>query len=169
MADTERRVVLGTIAGVYGVKGWIRVHSATEPRERILDYGPWQIGRRGSWREQALEAGRRHGGGVIAKLAGVDDRDAAAALVGAEIAVPRSRLPAGGADEYYWVDLVGLEVVTAQGVALGHVDRLLATGANDVLVVKNGRERLIPFLRGSVIRSVDLEAGVIEVDWDPDF
>jgi len=162
VADTERRVVLGTIAGVYGVKGWIRVRSATEPRERML-------GRRGDWRERALEEGRGHGGGVIAKLAGVDDRDAAAALVGAEIAVPRSRLPAGAPDEYYWVDLVGLEVVTEQGVALGRIEGLLATGANDVLVVRNGRERLIPFLRDSVIRSVDVEKGVLRVDWDPDF
>jgi 16S rRNA processing protein RimM len=162
-------VVLGTVAGVYGVKGWLRVHSATEPRERILDYAPWQLGRRGDWCERALDEGRVHGAGVIAKLAGVDDRDAAAALVGAEIAVPRSRLPAGAPDEYYWVDLVGLEVVTEQGVALGRIERLLATGANDVLVVKNGRERLIPFLRDSVIRSVDVENGVLRVDWDPDF
>lgn len=161
--------MLGTVSGVYGVKGWVRLDSATEPRERIFDYAPWLIGRGGGWVESALETGRRHGGGLIAKLAGVDDRDAAASLVGAEIAVPRSRLPEGGADEYYWVDLVGLEVVNAGGESFGRVERLLATGANDVLVVRNGRERLIPFLRGSVIRSVDLAAGRLEVDWDADF
>ncbi|MBA3563528.1 MAG: ribosome maturation factor RimM [Gammaproteobacteria bacterium] len=169
MPADDRRVLLGSISGVYGVRGWVKIRSATEPRERIIEYAPWQIGIGGSWREWRVEEGRRHGDGVIAKLAGVDDRDDAVALVGAEIAVPRSCLPPSGEDEYYWADLIGLRVMTLEGVALGTVERLLETGANDVLVVQNGRERLIPFLRERVVRSVDLEAGVLQVDWDPDF
>ncbi|CAN5159471.1 ribosome maturation factor RimM [soil metagenome] len=160
-------MLLGEVTGVYGLRGWVRIRSATDPMERILDYAPWQVGMDEAWSE--VEAGRRHGGGVIAKLAGVDDRDGAAALVGAEIAVPRSRLPSSGDGEYYWVDLIGLRVVTTAGIVLGEVEQLIATGANDVLVVRDGRERLIPFLPERVVRAVDLEGGVLEVDWDPDF
>lgn len=169
MSAEDRRVLLGSISGVYGVRGWVKIRSATEPRERIIDYAPWQIARAGGWAEWRVEEGRRHGEGVVAKLAGIEDRDEAVGLVGADIAVPRSRLPASGEDEYYWVDLIGLKVITLEGVGLGTVERLLETGANDVLVVQNGRERLIPFVRGRVVHAVDLEAGVLRVDWDPDF
>jgi 16S rRNA processing protein RimM len=100
----------------------------------------------------------------------VDDRDAAEALVGQDIYVSRDLLPPPGKDEYYWVDLEGLEVVTTEGVALGRVSHLFATGANDVVVVKDGtRERLVPFIQGSFVRSVDLSGGRMVVDWDPEF
>ena len=163
------RVTLGRISGLFGVRGWIKVFSHTEPRERILQYSPWSLRVQGEWRENAVAEGQRHGKAVIARLEGMTERDAAAALVGAEIAVPRSRLPALGEGEYYWSDLEGLQVVTLDGQDLGHVDHLLETGANDVLVVQGERERLIPFLRPEVVRAVDLDAGVIRVDWDPEF
>jgi 16S rRNA processing protein RimM len=162
-----RRVVLGRVSGLYGVRGWLKVFSETEPLEGILGYTPWLIGTGGEPR-QVLE-GRRHGKGVVVRLEGCTDRDQAAPLVGAEIAVSRDDLPPASADELYWADLEGLAVVTTQGVALGTVDHLFSTGVNDVLVVAGDRERLIPFARGDVIRDVDLEAGCIEVDWDPDF
>jgi len=163
------RVTLGRISGLFGVRGWIKVFSHTEPRERILQYSPWSLRVQGEWRENAVAEGQRHGKAVIARLEGMTERDAAAALVGAEIAVPRSRLPALGEGEYYWSDLEGLQVVTLDGQDLGHVDHLLETGANDVLVVQGERERLIPFLPPEVVRAVDLDAGVIRVDWDPEF
>jgi 16S rRNA processing protein RimM len=100
----------------------------------------------------------------------VDGREAAAALVGQDIYVARELLPPPGKDEYYWVDLEGLEVVTTEGVALGRVSHVFATGANDVVVVKDDtRERLIPFIQGSYVRSVDLSDGRMVVDWDPEF
>lgn len=162
-----KRVVLGRIAGVYGVRGWVRVFSETNPRETVLDYSPWLLGP--DSRPYAVIEGRRHGKGVVARLAGCDDRDQAAALVDQEVAVDRGRLPRPSPDEVYWTDLEGLQVWTRAGVYLGVVDHLFSTGVNDVLVVSGERERLLPFAWGDVIRSVDLDLGRIEVDWDPDF
>jgi 16S rRNA processing protein RimM len=113
--------------------------------------------------------GRIHGKGLVARVAGCDDRDQAAALVGLEIAVTRDRLPPPKADEFYWIDLEGLEVRTLEGTSLGVVDHLFSTGVNDVLAVVGERERLLPFAWDSVVRSVDFERRLIEVDWDPDF
>ena len=169
MVAGDHRVILGRISGLVGVKGWVRLFSHTEPREAILDYDRWLIGRDEDWREFQLAEGRRHGKAVIARLEGFVDRDQASGLIGADVAVHRHQLPAAVGDEYYWADLVSLEVVTTDGRSLGQVDHLLATGANDVLVVRGEDECLVPFIRGRVIREVDLDGGVIRVDWDPDF
>ncbi len=163
-----RQVVIGEIAGVYGVRGWVRVKSYTDPIDKVFAYRPWQLGAEGSWATVEMTEGRRHGRGLIAKLAGIDDRQAAAGLHGRLIAIRRDQLP-DTEDEYYWADLEGLEVVTRAGQSLGSIDHLLETGANDVLVVRGERERLIPFLRGKVIVDIDLAAGRMTVDWDPDF
>lgn len=160
---------MGRVSGVYGVRGWLRVRSDCEPAEQLLDYSPWQLQGAAGWRSYALEEGRCHGQGLVVKLAGVADRDAARALAGADIAVLRSQLPALEADEYYWNDLVGLGVVTVKGEALGRVTALMPTGANDVLVVSGERERLIPFIPDQVVVRVDAQSRRIEVDWDPDF
>lgn len=165
----DRRVVLGRVSGLYGVKGWVKVFSHTAPREGILSYRSWQVRRGSEWVAIELEGGRRHGKTVVAKLAGVDDRDAAAALHDAEIAVWRSELPPAGQDEFYWIDLEGLLVRTVDGAELGRVSHLLETGANDVLVVQGDRQRLVPFLRDQVVKTIDFDAGVLEVDWDPEF
>lgn len=159
-----RPVVLGRIAGVYGIKGWVRVLSYTRVREDILRYPSWLVGT--EWRR--VRVGRRQGAGVVAQLEGIDDRDQALALVGAEIAVARSDLPALAPGEFYWADLIGLEVVTTQGVALGRVRRLFETGANDVLVIEGERERLLPYLK-DVVKDVDLARGRMTVEWDADF
>ncbi|WJW74777.1 ribosome maturation factor RimM [Thiohalobacter sp. IOR34] len=165
----DQFIIVGRISGLYGVRGWVRVYSHTEPRENIVDYRPWYLQGAEGWQPCEVVEGRRHGKGVVARLAGYDDRTAAAALLGRDIAIRRDQLPETAEDEYYWTDLEGLEVVTTEGVELGRVDHLFATGANDVLVVRGERERLIPFVQGQVIRSIDLAAGRIEVDWDPDF
>lgn len=163
-------MVLGQVNGLFGIRGWVKVFSHTEPRENILDYGPWLLRTPdGRVREFRVLEGRRQGKGLVARLEGIEDRDAAAAWMGAEISIPRSRLPEPDEGEYYWTDLIGLEVETVDGVVLGTVAYLFRTGANDVLVVDGARERLIPFLQGDVIREVDLEGGRIRVDWDPDF
>lgn len=162
-------VTVGRISGVYGVKGWLRIYSYTEPRDNILQYNPWQLRLPDGWRSVKVLAGRSHGKGVIAQLDGCDDRDQAARWVDVEIAVRRAQLPVAAAGEYYWRDLIGLRVVNQDGEALGVVDHLLETGANDVLVVRGERERLIPYVLGEVVTAVDLEAGELQVDWDADF
>lgn len=173
MGDSEV-VVIGRIEGVYGVGGWVRIRSYTEPEENLLGYGNCKVRRREDWRDIAIDAGRRHGKGLIAHIAGVDDRTTAESLRGSDIAVEVGELPPLGGDEYYWYQLEGLSVRCAGGL-LGRVNRLMKTGSNDVLVVepcrgsRDRRERLIPWLRDSVVMSVDLDAGAIEVDWDPEF
>ncbi len=161
------RVVLGRISGVFGVRGWVKIYSETEPRDGILRYSPWMVGESGEPR-RVLD-GRLHGKGVVARIEGCDDRDQAALLVDQEIAVTRDRLPPPRSDEFYWVDLEGLQVVTLAGQVLGTVSHLFSTGANDVMVVVGERERLIPFTWDTAIRSVDFESRLIQVDWDPDF
>ncbi|HXG27247.1 MAG TPA: ribosome maturation factor RimM [Nevskiales bacterium] len=173
-ADANRRIVLGRIVGVFGVKGWVKLESWTRPPENILGYRQWQLGRAGRWQVARLIEGRRQGRGLVAQLADesgsvCDDRDRAAALVGSEIAVMREALPALGPNEFYWADLLGLEVETLQGRRLGRVRELLETPAHDMLVV--GGEtgvRWIPCVLGPIVKSVDLAAGRIQVDWDPD-
>lgn len=171
MAAAGRRVPLGRIVGLHGVQGWVKLESWTEPRTQIFRYRPWLLGKApDAMVEVDGVSGHPQGKGLVAHLPGVDDRDAAAELVGSDICVAREQLPAAGKDEFYWVDLEGLEVVTTQGVALGQVSHLFATGANDVVVVRDGtRERLIPFVQGSFVRSVDLVGRRMVVDWDPEF
>lgn len=162
-------IVVGQLRGAYGIRGWLHVGSFTDPASNLLDYRPWLVRHAGGWREVAVRAVRAHGKGFVAQLEGCDDREAAAALAGCEIAVPRAELPAADEDEYYWRDLEGLQVQGGQGEALGTVVQMMPTGANDVMVVRDHeRERLIPFIR-QVVSAVDLKAGVIHVDWDPEF
>jgi len=161
---------VGEISGVFGVKGWVKVFSFTQPRENILSYSPWFLKKGNSIQAFKRTAGRRQGKLVVAELEGVNDRDAAAALSGWQILIKKTQLPATAKDEYYWIDLIGLSVENLEGVKLGQVDSLLETGANDVLVVKQGdTERLIPFIQPQTVRQVDLEKGLILVDWDAEF
>lgn len=162
-------IVVGRIAGLYGVRGWVKVYSHTEPRDNILNYTPWHLRLNGRWIARALVDGRSHGKGIVALLEGVADRDQAAQWLQCDVAVRRDQLPELDNGEYYWSELIGLKVVTVDGMELGHVDSLLETGANDVLVVKGERERLIPYLPEQVVKQVDRRDRVITVDWDPDF
>jgi 16S rRNA processing protein RimM len=167
----ERRVLLGKIVGVFGVRGLVKLQSHTEPREALFDYLPWTLrSPRGVETEIEELQGRPQGRGLVASLPGVDTREAAEALVGSEIWVERSALPRPKRGEYYWIDLEGCAVHTVEGIALGAVSHLFNTGANDVMSVKDGaKERLVPFIHDEVIKSVDLDARRIVVDWDPDF
>jgi len=161
---------VGQVSGVFGVKGWVKVYSFTDPRENILQYSPWFLQKNNQLREIKLLVGRRQGSLVVAELDGVGDRDLAAELIGANILIRKQQLPKASDGEYYWADLIGLEVRNQEGCKLGKVDHLLETGANDVLVVVDGElERLIPFLQQSTILKIDLDDGLIIVDWDPDF
>lgn len=166
----QRRVLVGRIRGAFGVRGEVKLESFTEPRSAVFRYQPWIL-RDAQQRERELAGarGRETAKGVVATLPGVGDRDAAEALRGAELWVPRSALPPPGEGEYYWVDLEGLRVVNAAGVDFGTVSHLFPTGANDVLVVRGDRERMIPWVRPDFVVDVDFDASRITVDWDPEF
>jgi len=165
--SAHKQLALGYISAVHGIKGWVKVHSWTRPMEAILDYQPWLLGEDKS--PLTITDGRKQGKGLVALLPGFEDREQAARLVGQQIFVGRNQLPATAADEYYWADLEGLEVHTTQGHVLGRVEKLMETGANDVLVIRGQREHLVPFVQGQYVTRVDLEGGLIEVDWDPEF
>jgi 16S rRNA processing protein RimM len=165
MVPPSRTVTLGQIVGIYGVQGWVKVYSGTSPIENIFRYSPWLL----EGVERRVLAHRRHHKGLIAQLDCCEDRDQARDLLGKAIVVRREQLPPPSADELYWADLEGLEVETPDGRKLGKVSHLIETGANDVLVVRGDRERLIPFIWGQVVREADVAAGRMCVDWDPDF
>ncbi len=160
----------GQISGVFGVKGWVKVFSFTQPRENILRYSPWILQKNNQTKEIKVVGGQRQGSNVVAELEGVLDRETALELMGWEIFIRKEQLPKPQVGEYYWADLIGLEVVTKEGVKLGKVDHLMETGANDVLVVIDDKiERLIPFLQPQTVLKIDLSARSMVVDWDPDF
>ncbi len=163
----RKRVPLGFISGVHGLKGWIKVHSWTRPREAILNYQPWLVG--DEQKPLRISEGRLQGKGVVALLPEIVNREQASRLVGLEIAVFREQMPELGTEVYYWADLEGLSVVTKEGAELGHIERMMETGAHDLMVITGERERLIPFVWGQFVISVDLEAGTLVVDWDPEF
>ncbi|QWT20885.1 ribosome maturation factor RimM [Bacillus sp. NP157] len=168
--EPGRRVRVGRIVGLHGVQGEVKLESWTEPRLQIFRYQPWLLTAPGVEREMEGVRGRAQGKGIVASLPGIADRDQAATLVGCEITVSRDLLPPPAPGEFYWADLETLEVVTTENVVLGRVSHLFSTGANDVMVVKDGeKERLVPFVQGPYVQSVDLDAGRIVVDWDPEF
>ena len=166
----DDKILLGHIHGLFGVKGWARVFSYTRPRSQILDYPNWFLGEIGN-RSLRLEDGKTHKEGVIAKLTGIDDRDAAEAMLQNKIWVNASELPELVADDYYWYQLIGLRVVDTSKQPLGEIIQLFETGANDVMVVQsnNGSEHLVPYVKDRVIKEVDLDNNLMIVDWDPDY
>ena len=160
-------VSMGWISGAHGILGWVKVHSDTEPREAIFEYQPWLMGT--DLKPVNLVEGRRQGKHLVAKLEGVSERDTAESLTGQTIAILREQLPKLPRSQYYWADLIGLSVRNHEGVDLGTIKEILATGANDVLVVQGDKERLIPFVSRQYVVEVDLAARSATVNWDPDF
>jgi 16S rRNA processing protein RimM len=136
LPDSEL-INVGEISGVFGIKGWVNVYSLTDPRENILSYSPWILKKGSEIKEVKLINGNRQGKSVVACLEGISDRNIAESYSGWDILIKKSQLPDIEEGEYYWADLVGLQVETEQGVNLGKVDYLIETGANDVLVVKD--------------------------------
>lgn len=161
-------MVMGRVVAPYAIKGWIKLQTFTEHLDGLLDYPVWHLGRNGNWQEYRLLDGKVHGQTLLASLEGVNDRDASEALQGMEVAVLREEMPKADEDEYYWDELIGLEVVNIQGEPLGRVMGLLETGAHDVLQVQGERMRLIPFVE-AYIQSVDVAGGKIVVDWGLDW
>ena len=171
MSDPARRILLGRLLGAFGIRGESKLESWTRPRAAIFQHQPWILrDPQGRERELSGVRGRESSKFLVATLPDVTDRDVVEAMRGSEIYVPRSALPPARPGEYYWVDLEGLRVTTVDGVSLGTVSHVFETGSNDVLVARDDeRERMIPFVQPQFVTSVDFDAGMITVDWDPDF
>lgn len=174
--NKENQIILGKVGAVYGIKGWLKIHSFTDELEAILDYFPWSLKLGNKTQTVEITDWRKHNKGLIVKVDSIDDRDEAQALVGSEILTTENSLPDLPQGEFYWRDLIGMNVVTTKGYDLGVVSDMMETGANDVLVVKanlndgfSKKERLIPYLLEQVIESVSIENKQICVDWDPGF
>ena len=164
-AKTHKPVTLGRISGLFGVKGWVKVHSYTNPRDNVVTFTTWIVKSRGVERRFEVEAGHAQGAGVVAKLRGLDDREQARELIGADIMVERAEMPECAPGEYYWMDLEGLEVRNLEGRVLGTIDHLMSNGGHDIMVLAGTPQQLIPFVHGRVIHEVDLDAGRVVADW----
>jgi 16S rRNA processing protein RimM len=165
--DSSALIQLGIVGAPYGVRGWIKLRSHTEPPERLLDHRNLRIGRGGDWQSYRVEASGRSGGALTVKLAGVGDRDQAQALRGAQVCVPRSELPQRDDKDFYRADLIGCEVVNLDGTGLGVVRHFLETPAQVLMVVKGTEEFWIPAVPQH-LRRVDLQARRVVVDWNAD-
>lgn len=179
MKQSDNFIILGEISGVHGVKGWVKVFSHTSPRVKITEYSHWFLQgflqeKDKTWKSIKLLDGRKQGKNIVVKLEGINDRNQAEALKGVTVAIDSEQLEALSENEYYWKDLIGLSVETTTGEVLGEVDWLFDTGSNDVIIVKGhvdgeNVEHLIPYLIGDYVKSIDLEASRMIVDWDPEF
>lgn len=164
-------VIVGKMNSPFGVQGWIKVQSFTDPLDNLLNYPEIYYGQEGSWQALKVQSMRQHGQGFVMQVAACEDRDQAALFNGQLLAVKRGELPNLDSDEdgYYWSDLIGCEVITENKAILGTVDSLIDTGANDVLVIKGKREHLVPFIQEHFIKQIDIANKKIIVDWDPEF
>lgn len=169
MTKAAERVSLGKVLAAFGIQGWLKIHSESRPMTDIGRYKTWQLKLKDGWVDFRVKSVKVQGKGLIAKLEGVNDRNHAESLAGAEIAVAAELLPRLPKGEFYWRDLIGMQVATREGIELGEVEQMLETGANDVMVLKGERERLVPYIFEQVVLEVDPEARRITVDWDPEF
>ncbi|MBL4623393.1 MAG: 16S rRNA processing protein RimM [Immundisolibacteraceae bacterium] len=160
---------MGTIGAPWGLKGWVKVWSVTSPPESLLEHSQFR-GESQNWTGELKVVESKPQGRFLAfKFAGCDNRDAAERLKGAEIQLLRSSLPAPEPGEYYWHDLIGLDVTTREGVPLGQIVEMMETGANDVMVIQGERRRWVPYLEPDVVVEINLTKNSCLVDWDPDF
>lgn len=161
-------VMMGRIIGLFGTRGWLKIHSFTRPRSNLFEYRDWWVGQPGQWRTYQLSDHKVNGSTLLGVLAEITGREHAVALLKASIAIPRAALRQPSVGEYYWSDLLGAVVVNRDGVALGEIKRLVEAGDHDVMVVRGAREYLIPFVAQIYVLSVDLGARRILVDWHVD-
>jgi 16S rRNA processing protein RimM len=176
MSSASDILIIGSIGAPYGVKGWVKINSFTQNKDSVFDYAPWNIKlEQGDNQIIKVDQWRVHAKSLVAKLEGVDDRNAAELVKNAEISIQSSQLPELDND-FYWKDLIGMQVVTDKGYEMGVVRELFETGANDVMLIKakindafGQKERLLPFLHDSVVLSVNKDGNTITVDWDPAF
>lgn len=177
MSHASDTLVIGKIGAPYGVKGWVKITSYTHELEGVFAYSPWLLGQeQGDKKQYIVDQWRTHNKGLVAKLVGVENRDDAESIKNLEISIKAEQLPHLADNDFYWRELVGMQVVTEQGYSLGVVKELFETGANDVMLIKANlndafghKERMVPYLLDQVIKQVDRQAKTIKVDWDPAF
>ena len=175
MSQSSDYILLGSISGIHGVKGWLKIFSHTSPRIKITEYNQWFLRKKDEdWKPIKVLDGKVQGKNIIALLDGVTDRNQVESLIGSKIAIESNQLEKLLDGEYYWKDLIGLSVLTEKGDELGKIDWLFNSGSNDVIVVKDKssgevKERMLPFLRDDVVLSIDMEKSEMIVNWDPDF
>jgi len=167
-SSIQKRLLLGKINGLFGVQGWVKIFSHTQPRKNILSYQPWYIQVNGQWQTLDIVKGREQGKTIVAQLKDINDREQAQHMIGIDVYILKSQLPKLNKGEYYWEDLIGLQVVNQKDIALGSVENLVDTGSNNVLVIKGEKEHWVPFIKPFLI-SVELDKKLIVVDWDEDF
>lgn len=168
----DSHIQVGHIQGVFGIKGWLKVFSHCRPKEQILNYANWQLRSPSGEMVYEIQEGKVHSNGIVVKFQSISDRTQAELLKGSEIWVAKNQLLDLQEGEYYWFQLEGLTVVTLDGKALGQVEKMMETGANDVLVVReegSKEEILIPYVREQVVKRVDLQQKTITVDWQKDY
>ncbi len=164
-------ITVGKVNGFHGVKGYVKVFSETRPRGAILQYQRLYLkkGRNGEWREVVVADGREQSKNIVLRFDGYESRNDAELLLGAELAITRQMLPPLDQDNFYWVDLLKMEVYNEEGEYLGVIDDILETGANDVLVIRNPKIEhpyLIPYGLNQTVTKVDLENRMMHVIWD---
>ncbi|MDP5030267.1 MAG: ribosome maturation factor RimM [Paraglaciecola sp.] len=176
MSHSSDTLVVGKIGAPYGVKGWVKITTYTHEQDGVFAYSPWLLGQGQELKEYVVDQWRTHNKGLVAKLVGVETRDDAESIKNLEISIKAQQLPQLADDDFYWRELVGMQVVTEQGYSLGVVKELFETGANDVMLIKANlndafgqKERMVPYLLDQVVKQVDREAKTIKVDWDPAF
>jgi 16S rRNA processing protein RimM len=163
--ETSALIQLGFVGAPFGVRGWIKLRSHTDPPERLLEHRSLRIGQGSVWQNYRIEASGRSGGALTVKLAGIEDRNQAQALRGAQVCVPRSELPQRDDRDFYRADLIGCEVVNLDGEGLGNVQHFIETPAQVLMVVRGTREFWIPAVPQH-LRRVDLKARRVVVDWN---
>ena len=173
MSQASETMIIGTIGAPYGVKGWVKINSYTDEKAGIFGYVPWIIGTDKTYQ---VAEWRTHSKTLVAKLTGIDSRDDAESIKNLDISIEAAQLPELSDDEFYWRDLVGMQVVTDKGYSLGKIKEIFATGANDVMLIKANtndafgqKERMLPILFDQVIKQIDKTSATITVDWDPAF
>ena len=165
----QQWVAMGYIKGVFGVKGWVKVHTSTEYTDSLLDYSQWHLSKDGQTRDMIIAESKISGDELQVRFEGINDRDEAALLRGYTIEIDRNQFADPGEDEYYWTDLIGLSVINREQVDLGKVTNLMETGAHDILVIDGAFGRkLIPFV-DKFIDEVKLSELQILVDWGSDY
>jgi 16S rRNA processing protein RimM len=169
MQEDKPQVIVGRIGGAHGLRGWLKIMSYTRPKENIFTYSPWLIHVNDTWREIEIEESQQRGERLLVKIPGIENPEDARVYMDCDIAITREQLPALEEGEYYWHDLIGLEVFNQDEISLGKISKITETGANDVLVIskdsENKKNILIPLVMDVYVKQVDLIAGKMHVEW----
>ncbi|HZR69272.1 MAG TPA: ribosome maturation factor RimM [Burkholderiales bacterium] len=167
--DPDEKVPMGRVVAPWGVKGWVKVEPYSDERDNLCGFRNWLLEKRGKLQPVAVAECKVHGAHVVARFEGCDDRDQAETWRGAQVMLRRGELPPPEPNEVYQADLIGLTVLGANGERLGRIVEILENPGNPVLrVAGEDRERLVPFVP-PVIRAVDVEGGVVELEWGADW